>query len=145
MNTEYKENKDIFHNLFKSDGIREPGPGFTNSVMSRITELDNAAVVEEPDKQTFFIWLISGLGIIVAIAAIIFLSLNGYIQIVPDNFDFLLLPVFKKVILNFREIFATFQLSSITVAILLALAVIVIFERLLKKISLNKNAYLISL
>lgn len=145
MNTTHNDINDPFKTLFNSKEISNPGIDFTTKVMGKIEELESAKVTTNKTSENLYIWLLSIAGLIITITTLILLSNFGYINIFPEKFDFVLLPVFKKVILNFREIFSSFSLSSTTVAILAALTAIVIFERLLRRLSLSKNTYLLSL
>lgn len=145
MNTTHNDMNDPFKTLFKSEEISDPGMDFTAKVMGKIEELETAKVTTNKTPENLYIWLLSISGLIITITTLILLSNFGYIHIFPENFDFVLLPVFKKVILNFRDIFSSFHLSSTTVAILAALTAIVIFERVIRRLSLSKNTYLLSL
>jgi len=144
MKTKNNDMNDPFKTLFESEEISHPKAGFTTGVMDKIAELESSPVIAEKTNETLYTWLFSIAGFISIVTVLVLLSNFGYIQILPKNFEFTLLPVFKNVIINFREIFSSIQLSSTTVAILASLSAIVIFERLLRRISLNKNTYLIS-
>lgn len=135
---------DPFKILFEREEISNPKLDFTSNVMGKITELDSAPATIEKTNETLYTWLFSIAGFVSVVIVLIILSNFGYINILPKNVEFTLLPIFKNVILNFRDIFSAFQLSSTTVAILASLSAIVIFERLIRRISLNKNTYLIS-
>ncbi len=144
MKTKNNDMNDPFKTLFASDGISKPKSGFTSGVMGKITELESAPAIAGKTNETLYTWLFSIAGFVGIVTILILLSNFGYMQILPKNFEFTLLPIFKNVILNFRDIFSSIQLSSTTIAILASLSAIVIFERLLRRISLNKNTYLIS-
>ncbi len=144
MNKNNNNINDPFKTLFASEGFSNPKPGFTSGVMGKIAELESTPAITEKTNETLYTWLFSVAGFVGIVTILILLSNFGYIQILPENFEFTLLPVFKNVILNFRDIFSSFQLSSTTVAILASLSAIVIFERLIRRISLSKNTYLIS-
>ena len=145
MKIKNNDMNDPFTTLFTSEEISSPKPGFTSGVMGKIAELESAPAIAGKTNETLYTWLYSIAGFVSIITILILLSNFGYIQILPENFEFTLLPIFKNVILNFRDIFSSFKLSSTTISILAALSAIVIFERLLRRISLSKNTHLISL
>jgi len=144
MNLKNNDMNDPFKTLFTKEEISNPNPGFTSNVMGKIAELESAPAFVEKTNEILYTWLYSIAGFISIVIILVLLSNFGYIQILPENFEFTLLPIFKNVLVNFRDIFSSIQLSSTTVAILASLSAIVIFERLLRRISLNKNTYLIS-
>jgi hypothetical protein len=136
---------DPFKTLFKSENILNPGPNFTANILGKIAELESDPALANKKNESLYTWLFSIAGFVSLVTILILLSNLGYIHIFPENIDFVLLPVFKKIVLNFKDIFSSIQLSSTTVVILTALSAIVIFERLLRRITLSKNTYLISL
>jgi len=145
MKTKYNDTNDPFKALFDSEKISSPKSDFTSGVMDKIVELETAPAIERKTNETLYTWIFAISIIVGVVTILVLLSHFGYIQIIPKNFEFTLLPLFKNVILNFRDIFSAIQLSSTTISIIAALSAIVIFERLLRRISLNKNTYLISL
>lgn len=145
MKTKNNNIKDPFKALFEREETSSPKADFTGGVMDKIAELESAPAIEGKTNETLYTWIFAIASIVGIVTILILLSNFGYIHILPENFEFTLLPIFKNVILNFRDIFSSIQLSSTTVSIIAALSAIVIFERLLRRISLNKDTYLISL
>jgi len=145
MNIEQNKSDDIFRPLFESEGIQSPSPDFTNNIISKINAVESIKVQTSNQKYPLYIWLLSLLGVAIAITTLIWLSNYGYIQLIPENFEFVLIPMFKSVVFSFKEIFASISISSTTVAIVAALTILIVFERILKFTAIGKNNYLFTL
>lgn len=140
MNTTNDNYDHKFKKLFQNTGAESPSDGFTANVMKQIAQLDAAAeLAPENNTKSNWYWAI-GIGLLLGlgISSMYFFGI-GFI---PENFTPILTPVFGRIITSFEGIFASVQISSTTVVIILGFILLVAVERILNKLKLTKNIYL---
>ena len=140
MNTTDDKTDIKFKKLFQRTGLESPSEGFTSKLMKQIEQLDAVPMVA-PENNTRSNWYWSiGLSMLVVLGFSIMYYFD--IGLLPETFKPILTPVFAGVFQSFEGIFASVQISSTTVVIILGFVLLVAVERILNKLKLTKNIYL---
>ena len=140
MNTKDDKTDIKFKKLFQRTDLESPSEGFTSQLMKQIQQLDSAPnAAQDEDSKSNWYWGI-GIGMLVVLG----FSIMYYFDLiaVPDNFKSILVPVFAGIFNSFKGIFASVEISSTTVVIILGFVLLVAVERILNKLKLTKNIYL---
>ncbi len=139
----HKNNTDDFLKDFlqKAD-IESPSADFTKIVMHKV----NAVAVQPSFYQQllqkikgWYLLALAGTGAV--IYAIRYL-LQSDSKLLSEDFNPLILPVFKKMFLSFSGLFQSMQVSSFTIVIIAAIVGLVLIDRLISKIKAGRQIYL---
>lgn len=126
--------------LFGKTGTESPSEKFTANVMQQIAQLDAASQpLTENNARNNWYW---GGGI--SLLVVLGLGLMYYFNlgILPDTFKPTLAPLFGGILNSFKGIFASIEISSTTIVIILGFVLLVVIERILNKLKLTRNIYL---
>ncbi|MBP6976976.1 MAG: hypothetical protein PHD61_05605 [Bacteroidales bacterium] len=136
-------NDDRLRALVKKSG-RSPAPeDFTRNVMERI---QHEPVPEASLAHSLFsrknVWKII-LAVIAVIAFVVFLLQWSPVDLNPDNIDFQqyekLVPFFQSFVQSLSKSFAFLTRSSLPLIIGIGVAVLFLFDRILRKLTMKKS------
>jgi hypothetical protein len=137
-----KNNTDDFLKDFiqKAD-LESPSADFTKIVMQKI----NAAAPEPSFYQQAFQhikgWYFLALIGVGALVYTIYYFLNRDPKLLAQDFDPIVLPIFKRIFQSFSGLFHSMQVSSFTVVIILAIVGLFIVDRLISKLKTGRQIY----
>lgn len=129
-----------FRKLITESDMESPSNEFTANVMGRIEKLNAAAETSTEDSQlSRWYWSI-GITLLVVLGFSIMYIFD--VNFLPKEIKPILSPVFAGVFNSFKDIFASVEVSSTTIVIILGFILLVVLERVLNKLKLTKNFYL---
>ncbi|MCB2221520.1 MAG: hypothetical protein KQI35_14065 [Bacteroidetes bacterium] len=136
MNTQNTENN--LKKIFKAHGTVEPKTDITEQIMRSIQGIPIETAAERKEMG-WYRWALVITGVI-SIAGLIYYFIFGNGHSVMGEFNPILIPVFKNIWINLKEVFDSFKVSSITIVILAGMVSLFMIERLLKKIQSGRGA-----
>ena len=137
-----KNNTDDFlKDLIQKSDIENPSVDFTNKVMKEVEAYS--------EKKSVLILLIKKINkwYYLAAAGLLVLIYLTYYFIPFDNlslfdqYDPAFVSVFENIFYNFKQLFHSFQISSITLIIIIAIFTLFLTDHLLKKLHPGKGLY----
>jgi len=138
----HKNNTDDFLKDFiqKAD-LESPSPNFTKKVMQKInTELPKLSIVQKVIQHIkgWYFLALTGAG---ALVYTIYYFLNQDSKLLAQDFDPIILPIFKRIFQSFSGIFQSMEISSFTVVIILAIVGLFLLDRLISKLKAGRQIY----
>ncbi len=130
---------DFLKGFIQKLDLESPSDGFTSRVMNKI-END---VVEQPLQMTIYrklrSWYIVIFSGIAAIVYTVYYFIHNNLQFIIGDYDLMIIPVFKKLFLSFKELLPGLKVSSFTVVIILAITGLFLIDRLINRFRTRKN------
>lgn len=136
--------KDILmRKLIKKIDIEKPSKDFTNNIMKKINQETVVESVESQLVLSWKYWLLMAVGLII-ITTLLFghdwsfiKNIFSGIKIETINFPSIILGSINYI----KGIFSGIEISSITIIVILSVALLILFDRLLKR-SFHINLFL---
>lgn len=137
-----KNNTDDFlKDLIQKSDIERPSVDFTNKVMREVEAYS--------EKKSVLILLIKKINkwhYLTAAGLLVLIYLTYYFLPFDnlslfDRYDPAIISVFENIFYNFKQLFHSFQISSITLIIIIAIFTLFLTDRLLKTLHPGKGLY----
>lgn len=138
----HKNNTDDFLKDFiqKAD-IESPSPDFTKIVMQKINEVAPQPSFNQQAVQKIKGWYFLALTGAGALVYTIYYFFNQDSKLLAQDFDPIILPIFKRIFQSFSGLFQSMQISSFTVVIILAIVGLFIVDRLISRLKTGRQIY----
>ena len=140
---DFEREDEILKKIFRESGLDVPSDDFTGRVMNKI----EVVTVEQRPQASLLKklrdWYLPVFTGIVALGLSVFYLSDNY-QIFPENYDPLIVPVFKKIFLGFQELVPELKISSFTIVIILSIAGLFLLDRLISRFK-TKSSLLFAL
>lgn len=130
--------------MIKKIDIEKPSKDFTENIMKKINQETVVESVESQSVLSLKYWVFIALGFIVVITLLFgydwsfIKNIFSEIKIETINFPSIILGSINYV----KEIFSGIEISSITIVVILSVALLILIERLLKR-SFHINLFMI--
>lgn len=134
----------LLKKLIRKVDIEKPSGDFTDNVMKKINQETLLESVESKSILSLKYWMLSAAGLIVIISLLFsydwsfIKNLFSGIKIEAINFPSIILGTINYI----KDLFSGVEISSITVIVILSVALLILFDRLLKR-SFNINLFMI--
>jgi hypothetical protein len=130
---------DFLKGFIQKSGLESPSDGFTSRVIRKIEN----EVAEQPLQMNIYrklrSWYIVIFSGIAAVAYTVYYFIHSNLQFISGDYDPMIIPVFKKLFLSFKELLPGLKVSSFTVVIILAITGLFLIDRLINKFRTRKN------
>jgi hypothetical protein len=138
-----KNNTDDFLKDFLQKADTEsPSADFTEIVMQKINEaspqLSLYQLLLQKIKGWYFLAIVGAGALVYTI--LYFLKRDS--QLLSEDFNPLILPIFKRIFQSFYGLFHSMQISSFTIVIILAIVGLFLVDRLISKLRTGRQIYL---
>jgi hypothetical protein len=133
---------EFLKNLIRKSEVSGLSDDFTRRVMIKITEKgqEYSSTVNILERLRY--WYIPIILGIAGLAYSIYYFLHLNLNLRSGEFNPMILPVFKRMLLSFKEIIPTLKISSFTIIVLLSIACLVVADLLIARIKPRKNIFL---
>ena len=132
---------DFLKGLIQKSDIERPSKSFIQNVMKEIEKLPVQDSVLNSLFARFNYWFVAAISGLFAIVYLIYYFINSENSIISGKFNPVILPVMKKIVLNFKQLFDSIQISSFTVIILIAIFSLFLIDGFLKKFRTGNRFY----
>lgn len=130
---------DFLKEFIQKSDLESPSDGFTIGVMKKIEHI----TVEHPLQMSIFRklrnWYIVIFSGIAALAYTVYYFIHSNLQFIYGDYDPMMVPVFKKLFLSFKELLPDLKISSFTIVIILAIMSLFLIDRLINRFRTRKN------
>ncbi|MCD4665561.1 MAG: hypothetical protein K8R68_09845 [Bacteroidales bacterium] len=132
---------DFLKGLIQKSDIERPSKSFIQNVMKEIEKFPVQDSIHNSLFARFNYWFIVAISGLFAIAYLIYYFINSENSIISGKFNPVILPVMKKIVLNFKQLFDSIQISSFTVIIIVAIFSLFLIDGFLKKFRAGNRFY----
>jgi len=133
------KSEDFLKDFIQKLDLESPSDGFTSRVMNKIEN----EVAEQSLQMNIYrklrSWYIAIFSAIAAIAYTVYYFIHSNLQFFIGDYDLMIIPVFKKLFLSFKELLPGLKVSSFTVVIILAITGLFLIDRLINRFRTRKN------
>jgi len=129
---------DFLKKLIQKSDPENPSPSFTGEVMKKIELIDDQKEETRSFPFNFNFWyFVAGIGFI-GILYVIYFFLSRDSNFLGLNFDPAVIPFFKSILQSFIGIFKSFKISSLTIIIIAAIALLFVIDQILRRSQASK-------
>lgn len=133
--------EDFLKDLLQKADMERPSGDFTRNVMQKINES-----IEEPSFSQQIIKRLKGWYFLAIIGsgALVYTFYYFFKQepkLISQDFEPVILPIFKRIFHSFTGLFQSMEISSFTVVIFLAIAGLFLVDRLISKLKTGRQIY----
>ncbi|OQX73651.1 MAG: hypothetical protein B6D61_12285 [Bacteroidetes bacterium 4484_249] len=141
MKNEDNINDDFLKRLVRKADIEKPSIDFTQNVMKEIEVLSQKETISTSIINHLNMWYFIAASGLFALGYLTYYFINSGKSFISQNYDPVIIPVFENILLSFKGLFQSFQISSFTLVIIGAVVFLFVLDRLLRKFQVGKYFY----
>jgi hypothetical protein len=138
MTNNHIHNDDFIRKLIQKSDPENPSSSFTEDVMKKIEMLDDQKQESKSFTFNFNYWyFVAAIGMI-GVLYVVYYFLSRENILAFQNFDPAVMPFIEGILKSFSGIFESFKISSLTIIIIAAIAMLFVIDQVLRRSQAGK-------